>query len=125
MERTTDSFTPGQRVVVTQQIPQRDEVWTQRIEGRVLRSEQRKTGSWFAHSKDDKLWLDRLTIVKDDGELIVCNLDRYTHVDVVAEAGEGGAAKPLAQPRRAWTGEDRLRAPSVALNSEDYRPEVR
>lgn len=76
-------YAPGQRVVVTQQIPQRDEVWTIKVEGVVQRYEQKKTGSWFAHSKDDKLWLDRLTLEKDDGEIVVCNLDRYTRVEVV------------------------------------------
>ncbi|MFW6060609.1 MAG: hypothetical protein ACODAQ_10535 [Phycisphaeraceae bacterium] len=82
MSKPTDEFKPGQRVVVTQQIPQRDEVWTTRTEGEVVRYEQKKTGSWFAHSKNHKLWLDRLVVRKDDGELVVFNLDGYTHVDV-------------------------------------------
>ena len=50
------------------------------MEGTVQRYEQRKTGSWFAHAKDDKLWLDRLTLQKDDGEIVVCVLDQYSHV---------------------------------------------
>jgi len=82
MPRLTDQFRPGQRVIVTQQIPQRDEVWTTRDHGVVVKYEQNKTGSWFAHAKDDKLWLDRLTLRKDDGEIVVFNLDRYTHVEV-------------------------------------------
>ncbi len=84
MSQSIDQFTPGQRVVVVQQIPQRDEVWTTRITGVVVKYEQKKTGSWFAHAKDDRLWLDRLTIKKDDGEVCVCNLDSYTHVEVAA-----------------------------------------
>lgn len=76
-----DDFKPGQRVTVTQQIPQRDEVWTLTVTGTIERFEQKKTGSWFAHSKDDKLWLDRLVIKKDDGEIVVCNLDKYTHIE--------------------------------------------
>lgn len=83
MSQPTDEFKPGQRVVVTQQIPQRDEVWTTQVEGEVVRYEQKKTGSWFAHSKNHKLWLDRLLIRKDDGELVMVNLDNYTHVEVV------------------------------------------
>ena len=71
----------GQRVRVHQQIPQRDEVWTVKVEGEVVRREQKKTGSWFAHAKDDKLWLDRLVIKKDDGEIVWINLDAYTHVE--------------------------------------------
>ena len=47
--------------------------------------EQRKTGSWFAHAKDDRLWLDRLVLKKDDGEIVVCNLDAYSRVEVVDE----------------------------------------
>ena len=83
MAKPTDQFSPGQRVVVTQQIPQRDEVWTTRLEGVVVRYEQKKTGSWFAHAKDDKLWLDRLVLKKEDGEIVVCNLDAYTRVEEV------------------------------------------
>ena len=80
-----DEFKPGQRVVITQQIPQRDEVWTARTEGVVESFEQKKTGSWFAHSKNHKLWLDRLVVRKDDGELVVFNLDQYTHAEVVGD----------------------------------------
>ncbi|MCC6679982.1 MAG: hypothetical protein IT445_03675 [Phycisphaeraceae bacterium] len=80
MNQTIDQFQPGARVTVTQQIPQRDEVWTSTVTGMIVRFEQRKTGSWYAHAKDDKLWLDRLVLKKDDGEIVVCNLDRYTHV---------------------------------------------
>ncbi|MEQ9454357.1 MAG: hypothetical protein RLN76_07165 [Phycisphaeraceae bacterium] len=74
-------FDPGTRVTVTQQIPQRDEVWTESVTGTVVRYEQSKTGSWFAHAKDDRLWLDRLVIRKDDGEQVTMNLDRYTHIE--------------------------------------------
>ncbi len=81
-------FTPGQTVTVTQQIAQRDDTWTTQVTGEVVRYEQKKTGSWFAHSKDDKLWLDRLTVRKDDGELVMINLDPYTHVEVQADSNE-------------------------------------
>ena len=80
-------FFPGQRVILTQQIPQRNHVWATRITGQVVRFRQRTTGSWFAHAKDSKLWLDRLTIRKDDGEMVECVLDPYTHVEIVREAG--------------------------------------
>ncbi len=81
MPNTTDQFQPGQRITVVQQIPQRQRVWTNRTEGTVERYEQKKTGSWFAHSKDDRLWLDRLVIKKDDGEIVVFNLDRFTRIE--------------------------------------------
>ncbi len=85
MTQPTDEFKAGQRVAVTQQIPRKAEVWTERVEGLVVRTEQAKTGSWYAHAKDDKLWLDRLVIQKDDGEVVTCNLDQYTHVEVVGD----------------------------------------
>lgn len=83
MPHTVEHLASGQRVIVTHQIPQRNRVWTTRITGKVVRCEQKKTGSWYAHAKDAKLWLDRLVIRKDDGEIIVLNLDSYTHVEVV------------------------------------------
>ncbi len=84
MPQTIDEFTPGQVVTVVQQIPQRERVWTNRISGTVERYEQKKTGSWFAGAKDDRLWLDRLVIKKEDGEIVVFNLDRFTRVELKA-----------------------------------------
>lgn len=81
MDRTT--YTPGQRVRVTQQVPRLSGAQSIAVEGTVVRFGQQKTGSWFAHSKDRRLWLDRLELRKDDGELVVCNLDRYSHVEVL------------------------------------------
>ncbi len=70
----------GQRVRVTQQTPRLKGTLTITIEGVVQRIGQQKTGSWFAHSKDDKLWMDRLELKRDDGELVVMNLDQYSVV---------------------------------------------
>ena len=85
---------PGARVKVTQQIAARDYTWTSEVRGTVVDYEQKQTGSWFAHSKDDRLWLDRLSIRKDDGELTTLNLDDYSHIEIesapAAGAGEGG-----------------------------------
>jgi hypothetical protein len=83
MTQTTDEFQPGQRVKVVQQIPQRDEVWATEVVGTVVRYEQRQSGSWFAHAKGHRIWLDRLVLRKDDGEIVICNLDRYTHVELL------------------------------------------
>lgn len=71
------------RVAVTQQMPQKDAVWTDTIQGVVLGSKQAKTGSWFAHAKDDQLWLDRLELQRDDGEIVTLNLDQYSVVEVL------------------------------------------
>jgi hypothetical protein len=77
------SLRPGVRVKVTQQIAGRDYTWTSEVRGTVLEFEQKQTGSWFAHSKDDKLWLDRLRLRKDDGELTTLNLDASSHIEVL------------------------------------------
>ncbi|QQE12960.1 hypothetical protein JD969_05735 [Planctomycetota bacterium] len=82
MNQATNSFKAGQRVVITQQIPRQQENWNTTVEGTVEKYEQRKTGSWFAKAKDDRLWLDRLVVRKDDGEIYVCNLDQFTKVEV-------------------------------------------
>src|SRR5688500_20244148 len=76
---------PGARVKVTQQIAARDYTLTSEIRGTVTAYEQKPTGSWFAHSKDDKLWLDRLTLRKDDGEITTLNLDAASHVEVESQ----------------------------------------
>lgn len=72
---------PGSRVRVTQQIAQRAQTWSNTTEGVITRFQQAKTGSWFAHSKDDKLWLDRLELRMDDGEVTILNLDQYTSIE--------------------------------------------
>ena len=74
---------PGAIVAITQQIPHRDRVWTDETRGTVISYEQQPTGSWFAHTKDDRLWLDRLTLRKEDGEITTLNLDDYTHIEVL------------------------------------------
>jgi len=82
-ETIRKKLVPGAIVEVTQQIPHRDRVWVNRVQGTVLSYAQKQTGSWFAHSKDDKLWLDRLVLKKDDGEIISLNLDDYTHLEIL------------------------------------------
>lgn len=96
---TAQPPTPGTRVRVTQQQPQRDGAWTSAIEGVVTRYRQAKTGSWYAHAKDDQLWLDRLELRLDDGELVILNLDQYTVIE-----GVGGQGRTEGRRRRrvAW-----------------------
>jgi hypothetical protein len=81
-ETIRTKLTPGAKVKITQQIPARDYTWTTEIKGTVVSYSQKTTGSWFAHSKGDKLWLDRLVIKKDDGELTTLNLDEFSVVEV-------------------------------------------
>ena len=84
----SDEYKPGMRVRVTQQIPFGKRPTSAVVEGVIERYGQQKTGSWFAHAKDDKLWLDRLELLKDDGEKVTVNLDQYSHVDIVGEAAD-------------------------------------
>ncbi len=72
----------GATVRVTQQIPHRAYTWTNETRGTVVSYEQKQTGSWYAHSKSDRLWLDRLSVRKADGELLTLNLDEYSQVEV-------------------------------------------
>jgi len=78
-----NAFAPGTRVRVTQQMPQTHTVWSTRVEGTVVRWRQDRTGSWFAHGKDDKVWLDRLELRRDDGELVTLNLDQWSMIEPV------------------------------------------
>jgi len=83
---------PGVRVKVVQQIAARNYTWTSDVVGTVVEYRQKQTGSWYAHSKDDKLWLDRLLIRKDDGELTTLNLDEYSHIEILGGGGDGTVA---------------------------------
>lgn len=71
---------------VTQQIAARDYAWISEVRGTVVSYEQKPTGSWFAHARGDKLWLDRLSIRKDDGEITVLNLDEFSNIEIEQEA---------------------------------------
>ena len=98
------TYPPGTRVRVTQQVPRLDRhaslkggsggrdstnagggTMVTTVEGVVIDAGPQKTGSWYAHSKDHKLWLDRLVLKKDDGEIVHLNLDRYSAIDVLGE----------------------------------------
>ena len=94
MAPTTDQFQPGQRVAVIQQIPQRQRVWTTRFEGTVVGSSPTPTGAWFSQGKNGHLWLDRLVLRKDDGELVVCQLDPFTHVELLPLPAVPAVASP-------------------------------
>lgn len=77
------SMKPSQRVRVLQTIRMREGDWQTGVEGEIVSVESKPTGSWFAHGKDDKLWLTRLRIRKDDGELVDLILDRDSVVTVL------------------------------------------
>jgi len=54
------------------------------VEGEVIRYRQAMTGSWFAHGRHDRLWLDRLEVKLDDGEITTLNLDQYTVIEMLS-----------------------------------------
>lgn len=77
-----EQLTPGKRVRVIQQIAARHYAWPTEVRGTIVEFKQKETGSWFAHAKDDRLWLDRLTLRKDDGEITTLNLDDYSRIEI-------------------------------------------
>lgn len=81
-------YTAGTRVRVTQQVVTGRATTTTSVEGEVVRAGRQKTGSWFAHARDKKVWVDRVVIRRDDGELVTLNLDQYSRVEVL----ESGAS---------------------------------
>ena len=89
---------PGAKVKVVQQIAARDYTWTTEVRGTIVEFAQKETGSWFAHSRDDKLWLDRLVIKKADGEITSLILDDYSNVAIeAAPAAAPEAVAPAGQ----------------------------
>ena len=91
-------YSPGTRVEVTQQIAQRSHVYPISVIGTVLRQERQESGSWFARNKENRLWLDRLIIQKDDGEKVVLNLDEFSSVKVLAGSQPTAGAAPMVLP---------------------------
>lgn len=78
---------PGQRIRVLQQIDRREGNWSVAVEGTVQRVEAEKTGSWFAHGKDDRLWLYRIRLEKPSGEMTTVSVDQHTRLEVLSESG--------------------------------------
>ena len=83
MSDAIEQYEVGSLVRVTKQLMLGDGPSSFVIEGEILRMGQQKTGSWYAHSKDKKLWLDRVEIKKADGEIVVVNLDDQSQIEIV------------------------------------------
>jgi len=86
-ESLRKQLVPGAQVKVLQQIAARNYSWGSETSGTVVEFVQQQTGSWYAHSKDDKLWLDRLTLRKADGEITTLNLDEFSVVKMDGPRG--------------------------------------
>ena len=73
-------FPPGTQVKVEQIIDHRSDPITSETIGVVEAWEELPTGSWHAHGKDGKLWLSRLKLRKEDGELTLLVIDDSTTI---------------------------------------------
>jgi hypothetical protein len=71
---------PGQRIRIRQLIDRREGAWRADVEGEVLEILEEPTGSWFAHAKDDRLWLRRIRLRKPNGEITTITLDQYSQL---------------------------------------------
>jgi hypothetical protein len=99
-DQKTSKYSPGSIVRITQQIPRRIDTVTTTISGTVVRQERQPSGSWYARNKDNKVWLDRIIVRKDDGEITILNLDEYTVVEVLRGPAGVTAESPLVEPSR-------------------------
>ncbi len=81
----TQDIKPGQRIRVFQEIDRREGNWVHDLVGTVLAVRPEKTGSWHAHGKNDKLWLNRIRLRKEDGEITTIVVDQHTRLDVLAD----------------------------------------
>ncbi len=84
MTHTPDSivkqFPAGTPVRVIQEIRKREGVYHAEVVGIVDAWESRPTGSWYAHGKQDRYWLQRLRLKKADGEITWLVLDDATRI---------------------------------------------
>jgi hypothetical protein len=78
-------YSIGSRVRITQMVAARHYAFLAPVEGIVIDSQRRPTGSWFAHGEADKLWLDRIVLRKDDGEVSTLNLDEHSRLEVLGD----------------------------------------
>ncbi|MHC4091008.1 MAG: hypothetical protein ACYSVY_12180 [Planctomycetota bacterium] len=76
---------PGQRVRIHQEIERREGNWKHVVVGTVLESKPEMTGAWFAHSENCRLWLNRVRLRKDDGEITLIVVDQHTHCEILTD----------------------------------------
>ena len=73
-------FPPGTPVCVTMLTRFRDREIESRVVGTVEAWDHLPTGSWYAHGKDDLLWLDRVRLRRVDGEITLLVIDDATTI---------------------------------------------
>ena len=94
---TIEQLKPGVRVRVIQQIRQQDRWLTAAVEGEVVSFMRKPTGSWFAHGKNRRLWLDRLTLRKPDGEEAELVIDEQTQLEILEGSDQQSANRDQQQ----------------------------
>lgn len=88
MNGELSKLTPGTRVRIVQRIRRREGMWTTEVEGEVVDVLNAPTGSWYAHGKDDRYWLKRIRLRKDDGEITLISLDEGSRIILLDEAAK-------------------------------------
>ena len=83
---TKQEIKPGQRIRILQEIERREGNWNSETVGEVLAVEAQQTGSWHAHGKDNKLWLTRIRLRKDNGEITTVVCDPATRLEILSGA---------------------------------------
>lgn len=76
----SSAFPPGTPVCVRQTVVRRLQSFDSEVVGVVEGWEDLPTGSWYAHGKNDKLWLMRLKLRKLDGEQTLLVIDDRTEI---------------------------------------------
>jgi hypothetical protein len=84
MSEPAGDIRQGARVRITQQIAARHYAFLAPVEGTVIELRSKPTGSWFAHGAANKLWLDRIVLRKDDGEISTLNLDEHSRIELLS-----------------------------------------
>ncbi len=73
-------FPPGTPVRIRQTVDLHRSSVTNETVGVVESWEDQPTGSWYAHGKNDKLWLTRLKLRKADGEQTLLVINPHTTI---------------------------------------------
>ncbi|MGE3182861.1 MAG: hypothetical protein AB7N71_14615 [Phycisphaerae bacterium] len=79
-----EKLAPGQRIRVRQTIDRREGDWHSEVSGTVIEATRKKTGSWYAHGTDNKFWIYRIQLRKDDGEITTLTLDQWTEIELLS-----------------------------------------
>ena len=70
----------GSKLRIEQTIRYRNRSWSSTLVGTVRGVRREPTGSWFAHAPRGRLWLWRIELQKDDGEVTRVVVDDETRI---------------------------------------------